>query len=69
MSKYEPLWNYFKDKQDNKIDLNYEQIESILGFEIDHSFLKFKKELLEYGYMVDKISMKNKIVHFKKVEE
>ena len=30
----------------------------------DHSFLTYKKELLEYGYKVGKISMKNKTVEF-----
>lgn len=44
MSKYEPLWNYVKE-QENDFILNYEQVEKILGFPIDHSFLTFKKEL------------------------
>ena len=44
MSKYEPLWNYVKEKENDFI-LNYEQVEKILGFPIDHSFLTFKKEL------------------------
>ena len=28
---------------------------------IDHSFLTYKKELIEYGYKVGKISMKEQI--------
>ena len=62
MSKYEPLWSYIKNNNQDSYKLAYEEIRSILGFEIDHSFLKYKKELLEYGYEVGKISMKEKSV-------
>ena len=50
MSKYEPLWRYIKDNKKEEYKLTYEDIRSVLGFYIDHSFLKYKKELLEYGY-------------------
>lgn len=63
MSKYEPLWNYVKS-QEADLTLTYEQIEKILGFPIDHSFLTFKKELIDYSWQVGKISMKNKTVSF-----
>ncbi len=66
MSKYEPLWNYVKEKENDFI-LNYEQVEKILGFPIDHSFLTFKKELTNYGWQVGKISTKNKNVKFIKI--
>lgn len=66
MSKYEPLWNYVKE-QENDFILNYEQVEKILGFPIDHSFLTFKKELKNYGWQVGKISTKNKNVEFIKI--
>jgi len=66
MSKYEPLWNYVKE-QENDFILNYEQVEKILGFPIDHSFLTFKKELMNYGWQVGKISTKNKNVKFIKI--
>ena len=39
-------------------------IEKIAGVPIDHSFLKYKKELSEYGYKVGKISMKGQTVEF-----
>ncbi len=58
MSKYEPLWNYIKDNKQDNYKLTYEEIKSILGFEIDHSFLIYKKELKNYGYKIKKISMK-----------
>ncbi len=63
MSKYETLWNYVKS-QEADLTLTYEQIEKILGFPIDHSFLTFKKELIDYSRKVGKISMKNKTVSF-----
>ncbi len=67
MSKYDPLWKYLKENNRNNYNLSYDDIKSILGFDIDHSFLTYKKELKEYGYEVEKISMKKKIIIFKKV--
>lgn len=60
MNKYEPLWEYIKDNKKDRYELLYEDIRNILGFEIDHSFLTYKKELLSYGYRVKKISIKDK---------
>lgn len=68
MSKYEPLWMYIKDNKKEEYKLTYEEIRSILGFDLDHSFLKYKKELLEYGYEVAKISIKEKYVLIHKIE-
>ncbi len=67
MSKYEPLWNYLKKNSKDNYKLSYEEIKSILGFDIDHSFLTYKKEAKEYGYEVGKISMKEKTVIFNKI--
>ena len=64
MSKYEPLWKYLKDNNKENYKLSYEEIKNILGFDIDHSFLTYKKESKEYGYEVGKISMKEKTVIF-----
>ena len=68
MSKYEPLWVYIKENAIEDYKITYEEIRDVLGFEIDHSFLAYKKELKEYGYEVGKISMKEKTVTFKKVK-
>ena len=68
MSKYEPLWQYIKDNQKAEYKLSYEEIRNILGFDIDHSFLKYKKELLEYGYEVVTISIKEKYVLIRRIE-
>lgn len=64
MSKYEPLWNYIKWNKKDSYKLTYEKIKNILGFEIDHSFLNYKKELKDYGYEVSKILIKEKTVIF-----
>ena len=66
MSKYETLWRYIKENKKDKFKLTYEDIRRVLGFDIDHSFLKYKKELLEYGYEVAKISIKDKYVFIQK---
>ena len=67
MSKYEPLWKYLKKNNKDNYKLSYEEIKNILGFDIDHSFLTYKKEAKEYGYEVYKISMKEKVIIFNKV--
>ncbi len=67
MSKYEVLWNWIKGHQSDAFKLTFKEIEEITGFPIDHSFLTYKKELMEYGYKVLKISMKEKYVLFEKL--
>lgn len=62
MIRYEPLWIYIKENNKIKYKLSFNDIKTILGFDIDHSFLKHKKELLCYGYEVKKISMKEKFI-------
>ncbi len=47
--------------------LTFEEIQNIAGIPIDHSFLKYKKELTEYGYEVGKISMKEQTVIFDRI--
>lgn len=66
MSKYNPLWEYIKDNGNDEYKLSFDEIKNILGFEIDHSFLTYKKELKDYGYEIAKISMKDKFVTIKK---
>lgn len=67
MNKYEPLWKYLKENNQEDYKLSYEEIRNILGFDIDYSFLTYKKELNEYGYEVGKISMKEKTIIFIKL--
>lgn len=68
MSKYEPLWNWIKENGTDSFKLTYAEIENIAGLPIDHSFLTFKNELLEYGFKVGKISMKEQTVAFERTE-
>ena len=67
MSKYNLLWEYIQGSEEKALTLSFLQIEQIAGVPIDHSFLKYKKELGEYGWQVDKISMKNETVRFTKL--
>ena len=67
MSKYVPLWKYLKENNKEEYNLSYEEIKNIIGFEIDHSFLTYKKEAKDFGYEVSKISMKGKSVIFNKI--
>lgn len=64
MSKYEPLWEYLAKSGKKDLQLDFDDIKEILGFEIDHSFLNHKKETAGYGYSVGKISLKEKHVTF-----
>ena len=58
MSKYDLLWEYIKKEEKDTSKLSFEEIKNITGTQIDHSFLRCKKELEAYGYKVSKISMK-----------
>ena len=64
MSKYDALWRYVRDSGEAKLTLSFDEIGQIAGVPLDHSFLKYKAELLSYGYAVEKISMKGQTVQF-----
>ena len=64
MSKYQKLWKYIKEQSNETLKLTYDEIENIAGIPLDHSFLTYKKELLEFGWQVKKIYMKEKSVEF-----
>ena len=67
MSKYDALWTYVQKDGSPTLKLTFAQIQEIAGIPIDHSFLKYKKELTDYGYQVGKISMKEQTVAFRKI--
>ncbi|MDE5951925.1 MAG: hypothetical protein K2H12_10140 [Acetatifactor sp.] len=67
MSKYNALWEYVKNSDVSSLLLTFAEIEEIAGIPIVHSFLKYKKELTEYGYQVGKISMKAQTVSFQRI--
>jgi hypothetical protein len=64
MSKYNALWEYVRKNAGPAMTLSFDEVRGILGFEIDHSFLTYKKELAGYGYRVGKISLKEQTVDF-----
>ena len=68
MSKYNPLWEYVQNNENPSFKLTFAEIQNISGIPIDHSFLKYKKELTEYGWQVGKISMKEQTVIFNKID-
>lgn len=68
MGKYKVLWEYVQETGKESFWLTFEEIQNIVGIPIDHSFLKYKKELEDYGYQVGKISMREQTVCFHKVD-
>lgn len=64
MSKYNSLWEYVQSNGNQSFKMTFEEIRDIAGIPIDHSFLKYKKELIDYGYEVGKISMKEQTIIF-----
>ena len=62
MSKYDPLWKYVKDNDKDEYKLSFDEVKEITGFEFDHAFLSFKKELPSYGYEFKKLSLKERWV-------
>lgn len=68
MSKYEPLWDFISNRDEDDLTLTFADIENIVGVPLNHSFLTAKKELTTYGFAVGKISMKAQTVTFKKIK-
>jgi hypothetical protein len=68
MSKYNALWEHVQKTGKESFQMTFEEIQNVAGIPIDHSFLKYKKELTDYGYQVGKISMKEQTVLFHKVD-
>ena len=69
MSKYRALWEWIGKNGTDGFALSFDEVEKIAGLPLDHSFLKYKKELLDYGYEVQKISMKTQMINFIKRKE
>ena len=69
MSKYRFLWENIQKREEPTFVLTFDEIAEIAGVPIDHSFLTYKKELLSYGYTVEKISLKAQTVTFHRIKE
>lgn len=66
ISKYNALWSLVSQQDGTTVTLSFAEIEQAAGMPLDHSFLSYKKELLDYGWQVEKISPKKKTVKFKR---
>ena len=66
MSKYNALWSCVSQQDGATVTLSFAEIEQAAGVPLDHSFLSYKKELIDYGWQVEKISLKKKTVKFKR---
>ena len=66
MSKWDALWQWIQGNGTDCFQLTFDEVEKIAGIPMDHSFLTYKKELPAYGFRVEKISMKEKRVLFRK---
>lgn len=67
MSKYDALWSWVRENGSDRFTLSFDDIGQILGFPLDHAFLRFKRELPAYGWQVVKISMKEQTVLFERL--
>jgi len=68
VSKFNALWEYVRQSGSPSVKLTFAEIHAVIGMEIDHSFLNYKKELEQYGYRVWKISLKEQTVLFQRME-
>lgn len=68
MSKYKPLWKFLECDGSDCLQLPFSRIVEVLSFEIDHSFLNYKQEAACFGYTVEKISMKEQWVSFRRIK-
>lgn len=66
MSKYNQLWQAIADSGKDQLTITFDQVEQLGGVPLDHSFLQYKKELLAYGYQVDHIFLKKKVIAISK---
>ncbi len=63
------LWAYLGETEKDEIALSFEEIGQICGVPVDHSFLRYKHELTEYGYTVKKICMKETRIVFERTQK
>lgn len=69
MSKYDLLWTHLERGGASSATLTFDEIAQIAGVAVDHSFLRYKEELLEHGYRVKKIFLKEQKISFEKLKE
>jgi hypothetical protein len=68
MSKYDQLWKYIADCGQDRLMIPFSAVEKIAGVPLDHSFLRYKKELLDYGYQVDNLFLKKQQIQISRIK-
>lgn len=68
MSEYNSLWEYVQKSGSPPIKLSFAETRDIAGIAIDHSFLRYQRELTQYGHQVGKFSPKGQTVTFNKID-
>ncbi len=68
MSKYDRLWKYIADSGQDQLVVPFNAVEKIAGVPLDHSFLGYKKELLDYGYQVDHLFLKKQQIQISRIK-
>ena len=68
MSRYDLLWEYVRESGKTELTLSFDEIGLIIHAELDHSFLKYRRELSSYGYETAGISLKKRTISFRKTE-
>ena len=53
-----------RERGEQSFGLMFEEIQHIAGIPIDHSFLRYKKKLAEYGYQVEKIRVNTRLIDY-----
>ena len=66
MGKYDALWAHVRAQSGDALTLSFDEIERIVGVAVDHSLLRYKRELEGSGWRVEKISLKNSTIRFAK---
>ncbi len=66
--KYNALWQYVVNQNKQELKLTFKEIETVLGFKLEHGFLKYKKELESLNFKVTKISLKESYIIFNKMQ-
>ncbi len=67
MSKYQTLWKCVKSIDSFPLELSFDEIEKITGIPVNQTLFTSKKEAEEYGFMIRKVSKKEKFVIFDKL--
>lgn len=68
MSKYDRLWKNIASRDQDRLIIPFAEVEKIAGVPLDHSFLRYKKELREYGYQVDHIYLKKQQIQVSRIK-